>query len=200
VAKAMGMDGRIGPKFLHPGPGYGGSCFPKDTKALVAIANDYGEQVSIVKTVIESNEHQKIRMADRVVNALDGVQGKMIGVLGLAFKAETDDVRDSPSLVIVNELIEQGAVIKAYDPEAIPNFKQALGNSSRKVTYCYDAYEVAKDADALVILTEWNEFRQINLLDIKDLMTGDTVFDFRNIFNPDAVRGLGLHYESVGRQ
>ena len=195
VAKGMGMDGRIGPKFLHPGPGYGGSCFPKDTRALVAIAQEVKETMPIVETVILSNENQKKRM----VKKMGDIYGKTIGVLGLTFKAETDDIRESPAIVIIPELIRMGAIIKAYDPEGIPNYKTQVTNT-RNITYCFDEYEVAKEADALVILTEWNEFRQMNITRIKELMKNNYIFDFRNIFDPETARSMGYHYESIGRK
>lgn len=200
VANAMGMDGRIGSKFLHPGPGYGGSCFPKDTRALVAIANEVQETLSIVETVIASNENQKLRMAKKICDVMGEVEGKTIGILGLTFKAETDDVRESPALLIIPELINAGALIKAYDPEGIPNFKLAMSELDKDINYCFDEYEVAKGAHALVILTEWNEFRQLNLDKIKELMKGRYLFDFRNIFEPDYLKNSGYHYSCVGRQ
>lgn len=199
VAKGMGMDGRIGPKFLHPGPGYGGSCFPKDTRALVAIAQEVKETMPIVETVILSNENQKKRMVKKIYNAMGDIYGKTIGVLGLTFKAETDDIRESPAIVIIPELIRMGAIIKAYDPEGIPNYKTQVTNT-RNITYCFDEYEVAKEADALVILTEWNEFRQMNIIRIKELMKNNYIFDFRNIFDPETARSMGYHYESIGRK
>ncbi|MEA4924844.1 MAG: UDP-glucose/GDP-mannose dehydrogenase family protein [Syntrophomonadaceae bacterium] len=199
VAKGMGMDGRIGSKFLHPGPGYGGSCFPKDTRALVAIAQEAQENLSIVETVISSNENQKKRMVKKIYDAMGDIKGKTIGVLGLTFKAETDDIRESPAIVIIPELIRMGAVIKAYDPEGIPNYKTLVTNA-RNITYCFDEYEVAKGADALVILTEWNEFRQIDLVAIEELMNNKYIFDFRNMFDPHIVREIGYRYESIGRK
>ncbi len=199
VAKGMGMDGRIGSKFLHPGPGYGGSCFPKDTRALVAIAQEAKENLPIVETVISSNENQKKRMVTKICDAMGDVNGKTIGVLGLSFKAETDDIRESPAILIITELIRLGANIKAYDPEGIPNYKTYVTNA-RSITYCYDEYEVAKGADALVILTEWNEFRQMDLIAIKELMSDRFIFDFRNMFDPRTARDMGFIYHSVGRQ
>ncbi|WP_276663062.1 UDP-glucose dehydrogenase family protein [Syntrophomonas wolfei] len=199
VAKGMGMDGRIGSKFLHPGPGYGGSCFPKDTRALVAIAQEAKEALPIIEIVITSNENQKKRMVKKICNAMGDVGGKTIGVLGLTFKAETDDIRESPAIVIITELLRLGANIKAYDPEGIPNYKTYVTNA-RNITYCFDEYEVAKGADALVIITEWNEFRQIDLVAIAELMNDKYIFDFRNMFDPQKVREMGYHYESIGRK
>jgi UDPglucose 6-dehydrogenase len=199
VAKAMGMDGRIGSKFLHPGPGYGGSCFPKDTRALVAIGKNLDEPMSIVQTVVESNEKQKLRMAQKIFTTMGDVMGKTIAVLGLAFKAETDDIRESPALVIVPELIRRGAIIRAYDPEAIPNFREQVKDIGKNITYCFDEYETAKGADALVILTEWNNFRLINLESIKSVMNNSYLFDFRNMFESPVAKQYGFHYEAVGR-
>lgn len=199
VAKGMGMDGRIGSKFLHPGPGYGGSCFPKDTRALVATARQFDETISIVETVIDSNEKQKQRMVDKIRKAMGDIAGKTIGVLGLTFKAETDDVRDAPSLVIIPELIKAGAVVKAYDPEGIPNFKVQMKDYERYITYCYDEYETSKNADAIALITEWNEFRQMDFTAIKNLMNDSYVFDFRNMLEPAVAREMGFTYTSIGR-
>lgn len=199
VAKGMGMDGRIGSKFLHPGPGYGGSCFPKDTRALVAIAQEAKETLPIVETVIASNENQKKRMVKKISDSMGDLCDKTIGILGLTFKAETDDIRESPAIVIIPELIQLGATLKAYDPEGIPNYKKHVTNA-RNITYCFDEYEVAKGADALVILTEWNEFRQMDLAAIRELMKDKFIFDFRNIFDPQITRDMGYCYEAIGRK
>ena len=196
VAKGMGMDGRIGSKFLHPGPGYGGSCFPKDTRALVEIGYKYGVEMSLVKKVIELNENQKRRMVVKLEKKIENLKGKNIGILGLAFKSETDDVRESPAITIVNELLKKGAKIKVHDPKAIDNFKKIFGNS---IEYFNSEYEVAKNIDALVILTEWNQYRGIDLEIVKKLMKGNFILDARNLLDKDVAHKYGFEYEGVGR-
>jgi UDPglucose 6-dehydrogenase len=179
VAKGMGMDGRISPKFLHPGPGYGGSCFPKDTKALVEIGVKLGVDMSLVKEVIKSNENQKKRVVEKLRKLMDNeIENKNIGILGLAFKAETDDMRESSSIVIINELLKKGVKIKAHDPQAMKTAKGIFGN---KIEYCKNEYEVMKNADALIILTEWNQYRSLDLEIAKKLMKGNVILDTRNI-------------------
>jgi len=196
VAKGMGLDGRIGNKFLHPGPGYGGSCFPKDTLAFVRIARESGAPSFIVEAVVEINEKRKVRMAHKIVEACGGtVDGKRIAVLGVAFKPNTDDVRDSASLTIIPALQESGAAIHAYDPEAMDEAKQLLPG----VEWCANAYAAMEGADVLVILTEWNEFRALDLARVKQLLVSPVIVDLRNIYEPDAMAAAGFHYVSVGR-
>jgi len=171
VAMAMGRDGRIGPKFLHAGPGFGGSCFPKDTKALVQIAEKHGVQMSVVNAVIEANERQKKMVAEKLEKFAGDLKGKTIGILGLAFKPETDDVREAPALTIIADLIERGASIRAYDPQAMEEAKKALRKYADNITYCKHAYDTAESVDALVIVTEWHEFRNMDLTLLKKIMS-----------------------------
>ena len=194
VAKGIGLDNRIGSKFLHAGPGYGGSCFPKDTLALSKTAQDYQTPVTIVDTVIEVNRKRKEAMIGRIVRACGGsVKGKTIAVLGLTFKPNTDDMRDSPSLVIVPGLQEQGATIRAFDPEGMEEAKQML----KDVTYCEDAYDCMENADAAVILTEWDQFRALDISRIKNLLSEPVLIDLRNIYPLHEVQELDYH--SIGR-
>lgn len=199
VARGMGMDGRIGNKFLNPGPGYGGSCFPKDTKALAKIGKNLGVAMTLVETTIEANEGQKRRMVSKIKEALESLEGKVIGILGLAFKPETDDMRDAPALTIIPGLYEQGAAIKAYDPQAMPEAQWRL-SAVTNLEYCDNEYSVAEGADALIILTEWNQFRSLDLDKIKASMSIPRLFDFRNIYDPATVRNQGFEYYSVGRK
>ena len=194
VAKGIGLDNRIGSKFLHAGPGYGGSCFPKDTLALTKTANDYGSPISIINTVIEVNEGRKRSMIDRIEKAMDGsVEGKTIAVLGLTFKPNTDDMRDAPSLVIIPGLQKKGAAIRAYDPEGMEEAADLL----QEVTYCEDAYDCMNGADAAVILTEWNQFRALDLDRMRALLNKPVLVDLRNIYPVEEVEGLDYH--SIGR-
>ena len=196
VAKGIGLDGRIGRKFLHAGPGYGGSCFPKDCLALTKTAQDAGSPITIVEAVIAVNEERKRAMAERVIRACGvSVKGKTLAVLGLTFKPNTDDMRDSPSLAIVPALQEAGAAIRAFDPEGM---KEA-GKLLEGVTFCANAYEAMQDADALVIVTEWNEFRALDLARVKDLLRTPTVIDLRDIYDPQDMSAAGFYYVSVGR-
>ncbi len=196
VSRGIGLDGRIGKKFLHPGPGYGGSCFPKDTLALVKTAQDYGAPLRIIETVVAVNEKRKRQMADKIIAACGGsVQGKSIAVLGLTFKPNTDDMRDSPSLAIIPELEKAGAVVRAYDPEGMDEAKHMLP----KVTYCADAYETMKGADALVVLTEWNAFRTLDLKRTKELLKTPIIVDLRNVYTPADMKAAGFSYTCVGR-
>ncbi len=197
VAKGMGLDGRIGPKFLHPGPGYGGSCFPKDTLALVKTAEDAGHPVSIVEDVVRYNADRKIAMADRIIDAAGGdVAGKTIAILGLAFKPETDDMRDSPALDILPRLVAAGAIVKAYDPAAIQQAKPLLPDA---VQYQDNAQDCLAGADVMAVITEWNEFRALTPQVIGDLMAGKAIVDLRNIFDPVAVLAAGFDYRNIGR-
>ncbi len=196
VARGIGLDNRIGPKFLHAGPGYGGSCFPKDTLALLQTANEAGVEQRIVKTVVEVNDDRKANMADRVAKALGGsVEGKNIALLGLAFKPNTDDMRDAPSIPLVESLIEQGASICAYDPVAMDNARKLLPRSE----FAKNAYAAAKDADALVIVTEWDEFRGLDLDRFASTMRGKLIVDLRNVYNRADAEEAGLDYVGLGR-
>ena len=196
VAKSLGLDGRISPKFLHAGPGYGGSCFPKDTMALVETGKKYNAEQSIVASVVQANENRKIRMAEKIVTAMGGdVSGKKIAVLGVAFKPNTDDVRDAPSLQIIPYLQERGAVIAAYDPAAMEEAGKILNN----VSWCADSYEASQDADAVVILTEWNQFRALDLKRLSTIVKSKTIVDLRNIYKLEDMEPEGFYYVSVGR-
>ncbi len=197
VARGIGLDGRIGRKFLHPGPGYGGSCFPKDTLALARTAQDYGAPVRLVETTIAVNDARKEQMAARVVAACGGsVQGKVVAVLGLAFKPETDDMRDSPALVLVPNLVAAGATVRAFDPAAAENARPLLPAA---VHYATSALDAAQGADAVVLLTEWNEFRALPPERLKAAMRGDVLQDLRNVYDPEAMRAAGFRYGSIGR-
>jgi len=196
VARGMGLDGRIGKKFLHAGPGYGGSCFPKDTIALVRTAQEYGSPARIVETVVQVNDTRKGAMASRVMAACGGsVRGKTVGVLGVAFKPNTDDMRDAPSLAIVPALQDAGATVRAYDPAAMHEAEPLLPG----VHWCTDAYDVAVGADVLVIITEWNEFRALDLDRVGASMTQKVLVDLRNVYRAEDVRELGFRYTSIGR-
>ena len=196
VAKGIGLDGRIGKKFLHAGPGYGGSCFPKDTLALVKTARDFGAPIRVVETVVAVNDERKKKMAERVVAACGGsVKGKAVAVLGLTFKPNTDDMRDSPSLDIVPALVEAGAEVRAFDPEGMEEAKKLLP----AITYCDDAYATLAGADCLVIVTEWNEFRALDIGRIKSLLNAPVVVDLRNVWDPAEMRAAGFTYVSIGR-
>ena len=193
----MGLDGRIGSKFLHPGPGYGGSCFPKDTLALARTAQDAGSPLRLVETTIAVNEARKAAMAERVVAAMGGsVAGKTIAVLGLTFKPETDDMRDAPSLSVLPPLAAAGARIRAFDPSGMDYARQLLPAS---VEYAASALDAAEGADALVLLTEWNEFRALSPARLRAAMRGDVLLDFRNVYDPEAMRAEGFRYHSIGR-
>jgi len=195
VAKTMGMDGRISPKFLHPGPGYGGSCFPKDTKAIASTGDEVGVDMSLIKAVIEANERQKKRVA-RVLEEMTGSLGGLtVAILGLAFKAETDDVRDSPALTVVEELLASGATVRAHDPQAAENFQRLLPD-----TQCFStSYEAVEGADAVVLMTEWNEYRSLDLDTLSEKMKGRVVLDARNLLDPAMVRDAGFTYRGTGR-
>lgn len=196
VAKGMGLDGRIGKKFLHAGPGYGGSCFPKDTLALVQIGQNFGTPQTLVDKVVEINKNRQIEMADRIIKACGGnVAGKKIAVLGIAFKPNTDDIREAPSLVIVPALQKAGARISAFDPAAMGNAKAVLSG----VEWAEDAYATMKDADALVIVTEWNEFRSLHLDRVAELMKSKNIIDLRNIYKVNEMKEYGFQYSSIGR-
>ncbi len=195
VAKAVGLDGRIGPKFLHAGAGYGGSCFPKDTRGLIKVAEAADSELEIVRAAVEANERQKERMVSKVAQALGDLSGRTVGVLGLSFKPRTDDVREAPALYVIHRLQEMGAKIRAYDPVAMANAGRVLS----QVEFCEDAYAVCQGSDALVIMTEWNEFRELDMGRIKELLSQPVVIDTRNIYDPEEMESLGFQYIGVGR-
>jgi UDPglucose 6-dehydrogenase len=196
VARGIGLDNRIGPKFLHAGPGYGGSCFPKDTLALLKTADNAGVDQRIVRTTVQVNDDRKAEMVDRVARALGGeVKGKRIGVLGLAFKPNTDDMREAPSIPLVHGLLERGATVSAFDPVARNQAEQVLSG----VEFAADAYEAANGADALVIVTEWDEFRALDLDRIAASLNGKLLIDLRNVYDRSEAEGAGLTYYGVGR-
>jgi UDPglucose 6-dehydrogenase len=196
VAKGMGLDGRIGRKFLHAGPGYGGSCFPKDTLALLRTGEMYGAPLRIVETVVSVNEGRKRRMIRKIVDAMGGrIEGATIAVLGVTFKPNTDDMRESPSLVILPALRAEGAVVRAYDPEGMTEAAKLMP----EVTWCDDAYSALEGASAMVILTEWNQFRGLDLQRAKHVMREPRIIDLRNIYDPAQVMRAGFSYTCIGR-
>ncbi len=196
IARGIGLDRRIGPKFLHPGPGFGGSCFPKDTRSIAQFAREVGSPLAIVDAVVDVNARQQQRMVEKITACLDGgVRGKTIGVLGLSFKPETDDTRESPALAIVRALQARGARVQAYDPQAMDAVRKELP----ELTLCSDAYEACGGADALVIVTEWNQFRMLDLERVKQLLARPVVIDLRNIYDPGPMRAAGFEYVCVGR-
>jgi UDPglucose 6-dehydrogenase len=195
VAKGIGLDGRIGRKFLHAGPGYGGSCFPKDTHALMRVAQDCGVACRIIEAVVEVNAAQKARMSRKIRKALGGSEaGRTIAVLGLAFKPETDDIRDAPAITILSALLEHGASIRAHDPQAMKEAKAVLPD----VTYCANAYDACQGADAVVLMTEWNEYRALDLLRVKSLLKSPIFIDLRNVYRPAAMKGTGIQLPQCG--
>ena len=197
VARGMGLDNRIGPKFLHPGPGFGGSCFPKDSRAIVQIATDHDMNFQIMEAVLAVNESTKERMVDKIETAFGGsVEGKTVAVLGLSFKPETDDMRESPALTIVDGLLARGAQVRAYDPAAMDECRQLWSD----VAFCSDTYDAASGADGLVIVTEWNEFRALELDRLSSLLTTPLIVDLRNIYQPTRLAAAGFTYVSLGRQ
>jgi UDPglucose 6-dehydrogenase len=196
VALGIGLDTRIGPKFLQAGPGFGGSCFPKDTSALADIARRHGYDFQLIESVLRVNDDVKARMVDKVVETVGGdVNGKTIGILGLAFKPETDDMRDSPTIPLIKGLQQRGATVRAFDPQAMDNARTMFEN----VVFCRDAYETVDGADALVIATEWREFRALNHERIKGLLKKPVMIDLRNVYDPQRMRAEGFTYVSVGR-
>lgn len=196
VAKGMGLDNRIGRKFLHPGPGYGGSCFPKDTSAIHKLAKGKGFDLKIIGSAIDVNVKQRQKMFEKIKEGIGDFNGKTIGVLGLAFKPNTDDMRDAPSIDIIKNIQQEGGKIKAFDPVAIETSKECMSD----VEYCEETYQTVEGCDALVFMTEWNQFRSLDLEKIKSLMKAPLVFDLRNIYNPGKMKKLGFDYYSVGRQ
>ncbi|MDR0707402.1 MAG: UDP-glucose/GDP-mannose dehydrogenase family protein [Treponema sp.] len=199
VAKAVGRDGRIGSKFLHPGPGYGGSCFPKDTRALAQIGREHGEPVSLVEAAISANERQKLRMAEKIQAELGDLHGKTIAILGLAFKQNTDDMRESPAIAICERLAEAGAKLRLFDPAAMKEAEWRLAGIKASMTFAESEYEAARGADALAILTPWNQFRNLDLNKIKESLVLPYFFDLRNIYKREEVERAGLTYIGVGR-
>ncbi|MCQ8241989.1 UDP-glucose dehydrogenase family protein [Rhizosaccharibacter radicis] len=198
IARGIGLDGRIGRKFLHAGPGFGGSCFPKDTLALMRIAQEAGASSRLVEATVQVNDARKASMGARIMSACGGsVRGKVVAVLGLTFKPETDDMRDAPSIPIIHRLVENGASVRAFDPAGMDAARPVL--PSQGVCYCEDAPDAADGADALIVLTEWNEFRAISPRRLRELMRGDVVIDLRNIWEPDAMADAGMRYSSIGR-
>ena len=196
IARGIGLDGRIGQKFLHPGPGFGGSCFPKDTRSAAHFAREVGCELAVVEAVIRVNDRQRLIMLEKIVAALDGdVSGKTIAVLGLSFKPETDDMRDAPSVEILQGLLSRGAKIRAYDPAAMPKAEKILPQAQM----CGSEYEACEGADALVIVTEWNQFRMLDLDRVKSLLLDPVVVDLRNVYEPDPMRAAGFRYTCVGR-
>lgn len=195
VAKGIGLDGRIGSKFLHAGPGYGGSCFPKDTLALLKTAEDFNSPMNIVKATVETNNNRKIQMAQKVLDAIGDVKGKKLAILGVTFKPNTDDMRDAPSLDIIPALQEAGALVHAYDPEGMEEAKPLLPD----VHWETNAQDTLRDAEALVILTEWNEFRALDLSQIKEMLARPLIIDLRNIYAVREMQDAGIAYHSIGR-
>lgn len=195
VALGIGLDKRIGAKFLHAGPGYGGSCFPKDTLALVKTAKDANVNLSIINAVIDANENRKLRMAEKIISACNGVNGKTIAILGLAFKPNTDDMRDAPSISIIEELQKNGANIRAYDPEAMPESEHLLAN----IHYSENEYECVHGAHAVAIITEWDQFRALNLEQLHKEMNTPVMIDLRNIYDKEFASAKGFEYHCIGK-
>ena len=196
VAKGIGLDGRIGGKFLHAGPGYGGSCFPKDTLAMVRTAQQADSPIRIVEAVVEVNERRKTLMAEKVIEHCGGdVKGKTVALLGLTFKPNTDDMREAPSLAIIAALQEAGATVRAFDPEGMDEAAKLVDG----VTFCSETYETMQGADCLVLVTEWNEFRNLDLGRMKQLLKAPLLVDLRNVYDPATMREAGIRYRSIGR-
>ena len=199
IAKAMGKDGRISPKFLHCGPGYGGSCFPKDTKAIVDIAKKHGEDMYVIKAAIDANEKQKRKIVEKIIDKMEGVEGKHIAILGLSFKPDTDDMRDAPSLDIIRGLVQAGAKIQAYCPEGMKEARWRLEDCENSITYCADEYSVVNEADAVVLMTEWNQFRGMNLDKVRARMKGNFYFDLRNVYTRNTHIREEFKYFPIGQ-
>jgi UDPglucose 6-dehydrogenase len=197
VSRGIGLDQRIGRKFLHPGPGYGGSCFPKDVKSLIHFAREAGVELELAPAVDRVNTQQRYRMVEKIVRALGGtVAGKTIGILGLSFKPNTDDLRESPALTIIPALQKQGAKIKAYDPASMPIAQELL----QDVEYCQDAYATCAGCDVVVLVTEWNQFRALDLPRVHSLLNQPVLVDLRNVYEPETIKRLGFQYAGVGRR
>lgn len=195
ISRAMGLDNRIGGKFLHPGPGYGGSCFPKDTRALVQFSHELGVEQRIVAAVVETNDYQRQRMVDKITSFVGDLSSKRLAVLGLSYKPNTDDVRESPAIDIIKKLQHLGARIKCFDPQAM----RRAENELRDVEFCRDPYQAAEGCDALVLATEWNEFRNLDLVRLRSVLKDPCVIDLRNVYNPQTMAGMGFRYTSIGR-
>jgi UDPglucose 6-dehydrogenase len=195
VARGMGLDDRIGAKFLHPGPGFGGSCFPKDSRAVAQIAREQGMSFRIMEAVLEVNEATRDRMVRKIEDAFGSLSGRTVGVLGLSFKPETDDIRESPAVHIVERLLAAGAAVRAFDPAAMEACKPLFA----QVAFCTSPYEAAEGADGLVIVTEWNRFRFLDLQRLKGLLNEPVIVDLRNIYDPAKMAAAGFRYVSVGR-
>jgi len=195
VAKGMGMDVRIGSKFLHPGPGFGGSCFPKDAKALVALGRSVNYDVRIVEAALFVNDQQRQSIIERVMRLVPQLEGKTIAILGLAFKPETDDIREAPALKIIEDLLNRGAKVRAYDPAAMETARRILAG----IEYCEDEYEAARGSDVLVVVTEWNQFRRLDMPRLKEVMREPNIVDLRNIYEPETMRSEGFNYLGMGR-
>lgn len=200
IARAMGMDGRISPKFLHCGPGYGGSCFPKDTRAIVDIGKKYGEEMLVIKAAIEANQKQKKRVIEKIISKMNGVSGKTIGILGLSFKPDTDDMREAPSIDIIRGLVKSGAKIHAYCPEGIKEARWRLVDIEKNIIYCADEYSIANDADGIVLITEWNQFRGMNLKNVRERMKDNFYFDLRNVYVKDNNVRKIFKYYPIGQE
>ena len=196
VAKGMGMDVRIGSKFLHPGPGFGGSCFPKDAQALVALGRSVNYDVRIVEAALRVNESQKNSILDRIARLVPQLDGKTVGVLGLAFKPDTDDIREAPSIKIVADLLKAGAKVRAYDPAAMESASRLMSD----IQYCEDEYEAARGSDVLVVVTEWNQFRRLDMDRLKQIMREPNIVDLRNLYEPETMRSAGFNYLAMGRR
>ncbi len=195
VARGMGLDNRINPKFLHPGPGYGGSCFPKDTSAIAQIAEEHGMRFEIIDAVLSANERVRQRMVPKVEKAFGGLAGKTVALLGLAFKGDTDDMRESPAIPVVEGLVKAGAKVRAYDPAATEQARPLLP----PIDYCADPYDAARGADGVVIATEWNQFRALDLEQLRQLLKRPLMVDLRNLYEPERVAAAGFRYVSIGR-
>ena len=200
VSTGIGLDGRIGKKFLHPGPGYGGSCFPKDTLALVKTAQDKKSPLSLIEHVVKSNKNRKKSMFKRILSAIPKENSnKIISILGLTFKPNTDDMRDSPSLDIIPSLIKNNCKLRVFDPEGMIEAKKIFSKYKSKITWCKNVYNASENSEALVILTEWNQFRALDLIKLKKLMKRKIIIDLRNIYNPKEIKDNGFEYYSIGR-
>jgi len=195
VSRGMGMDARIGSKFLHPGPGFGGSCFPKDAQALVALGRSVDCEVKIVDAALRVNESQKNSMIERIKRLLPHLEGKTVAILGLAFKPETDDIREAPSLRIINDLVKAGACVRVYDPAAMESAQRLLPD----IVYCEDEYDAARGSDGLVVVTEWNQFRSLDIDRLHHAMREPNIIDLRNLYEPETMRSAGFRYLAMGR-
>ena len=198
VTRGMGLDSRIGSRFLSPGPGFGGSCFPKDIRALTGLSREYGYIPQLLESVIEVNNRQKERMVEKIENVLGNLEGSRIALLGLAFKPETDDIRESPSLAILSALLDRKAVVRVYDPQAMQNMKKEHPEMDLK--YCKDVYSACYHSDCIVLVTDWKEFGRLDFKKLKALVRKPNFLDLRNLYEPDFVRSFGFHYKGVGRK